>query len=442
MNKIEYLKQALQTDLAINLAWVYSAFCTVKEGPEDYLKDPYPFRILNTHPKYQFISKSSTDVGKVELVDLDDSSTKEPLFKFKDRVKVDPTWAPNITGAIETGIGNLIFNAVVVVPHFGSRFPFFAEKISIKEIEKIIASRLTDTLPPGTERDPKLIYVDEYLRFRDSLVYMESFASIVSWSATRKGITAPTGLAPFKKKLLEKYGDTLKDPAVFAEYEGELKAFDREYLKDDPAYGTFISGKVLNVSRKKIFLSIGIPERLDTNDPIVPITRSLDDGQPTDPDQYAAVINGARFGSFSRGAETENGGVVSKSVIRIGNNFVIDDKDCGTPLGLRRKITAKNKDTFLGRALVKGEGTLFIEKIEQLDNLVGKTVVVRSPATCRAGPGDKICKTCSGVALSQYKEGLVIALLEVSHLILTQSLKAMHGKVLETAEVDLDAVMS
>ena len=437
MTKLDYLKLALANNLANNLAWIFSAFCVTKESLQAHKEDAYAYRLVSSNAQYQFIESISKEKEPV-LVSIEGTTTKEPLFKFKDKVMVDKTWAPNIKESVECSIGNLIFNSVCILPAFGNKYPFTAGKLSVGAHESYIAPRLMNTPKNDDERDAGKIYVDEYLHFRDSLVYLEQFATITSWSATRKGITAPEGVGTLKKQLLAEYGDRLNDPTVFAEYENKLKAFDKEWLKDDPAYGTFITGKVLNISRKKMFLTYGIPDRLDPKDPIVPITKTLEEGQSTDPVEYTAMLNGARFGSFSRGAETVNGGVVSKSIIRVGSNYEVDMEDCGTTFGITKYVNKDNVKTLVSRTLLVNKVPVYVEKIEDAEHYLGKSVVVRSPATCQAGPGDRLCKVCCGTALSQYPTGLAIPLTEVSQLILTQSLKAMHGKVLSTSELDIE----
>lgn len=436
MKSLDFLKLALQNNLVSNLGWIYSAFCVTKEGAQAYLEDPYFLRIVGAHGAYKFVNKEGN------LEDLEGTSTAEPLFRFKDRVKVDLTWAPNIKDSVECSIGNLVFNYVSILPSFGPKYPFASGKLAIADHENYIAKRLTDNPEKGKDRDQDKIYVDEYLRFKDTLIFLEQLAPITSWSATRKGISKPEGIDKYRAELLTEYKGRLNDPTVFAEYEGKLKAFDKEYLKDDPAYDTFIKGKVLDISRKKMFLAIGIPERLDLKDPIVPITKTLEEGQPTDPLEYTAVLNGARFGSFSRGAETVKGGTVSKSIIRVGSNFKIDMEDCGTTLGINKTYSKDTINYLVGRTIIEKNNFIFIEKIEQANHYLGKPVLIRSPATCQAGPGDRLCKRCSGAGLSQHKEGIIIPLMEISSIILNQALKAMHGSVLSTAEVDLESALT
>src|SRR5690606_13555437 len=96
----------------------------------------------------------------------------------------------------------------------------------------------------GEKRGDTLLYVDEYIKFTNALSFMEELSSICAWSATPKGIVAPKGIEKYKDQLVKEYGDRLRDPVVLAEFEDKLKKYDDEYLKDDPAYGTFLSGKV------------------------------------------------------------------------------------------------------------------------------------------------------------------------------------------------------
>ncbi|HXQ32679.1 MAG TPA: hypothetical protein VN843_01530 [Anaerolineales bacterium] len=436
MKRLDYLKKALNHDLASNLSWITSAFCIVKESPQSYLSNPYPFRLISTHARYQFIN------AEKQIEEIEDSQTKEPLLRFKDQLEVDKTWAPNITSSITCTVGNLIFNSVSILPSFGSKYPFTNGKISLSIHEDYIAKRLTDTPRDNSQRDQSKIYVDEYLIFQDTLIYLEQLAPMTNWSATRKLISRPDGIKEFRQKLLKEYEGRINDPTVFAEYEEKLRNYDKEWLKDDPSYGTFIKGKILDIARKKMFLAIGIPERLDLKSKMVPITSTLEDGQPTDPIQRTAILNGSRFGSYSRGTETINGGVVSKTVIRIGNNYKIDIEDCGTTFGLHTSYTKESINDLVGRIVIEDKKMIPILTTEQAEYYLGRTIVVRSPAFCKAGPGDRLCKSCSGPALSQYQDGLAIPLTEISQLILTQSLKAMHGKFLSTARADLERVLS
>ncbi len=436
MKRLEYLRLALLNGCANNLSWIVSAFSLVQEGPQSYLENPYLYRLISSHKKFHFVTADN------KTMEIEDSDTSKPLFQFKERLTVDKNWATNIKQPTECAVGNLLFNAVAILPSFGDKYPFEAGKLSVSKHEAYIAKLLTDTPKEGETRDNSKIYVDEYLKFRDNLVYLEQLATLTSWSTTRKGITRPEGIEQFKKQLLAEYAGRLNDPTVFAEYEAKLKAFDQEWLKDDPAYGTFLAGKITNISRKKMFLAIGIPERLDTKNPIVPVTETLEEGQPTEPEKYVAVMNGARFGSFSRGSETVNGGVVSKAVQRVGGTYSVDMDDCKTKLGITKIYTKDTIASLVGRYVIQKTELVLVEKIEQAQNYLGKPITVRSPAYCQAGPGDRLCKVCAGKALSQNEHGLVIPLTEVSHLILNQSLKAMHGKNLSTAEVDLTTALT
>lgn len=449
MKKHDYLKKALLSGAANKLAWIISAFCITKESAEAYKDAPYPFRLINTHKHYQCID----DQGNI--VDIEDSDTSAPLFRFLDPIDVDQySGFANIKEPVSTKIGNLIFNSIAIIPAFGQHFPFQAGKLKIANMEMYIAARLVNN-PKSEAEEIKLggdgkFTVRQYLHFRDSLVYLEQFAPITSWSATRKGVTRPEGIEEFKANLIREMGGIPKDPAGFAEFEAKLLAFDSEWLKDDPAFDNFLSGKVRTVSRKKAFLAIGMPDRLDNKEPPVPIVRTLEQGQPTDPKEYAAVLNGARFGSYSRGTETINGGVVSKTIIRVASNYEIEEGDCGTLFGIRWTFGSDTIKSLVGRTIIDNGASILIEKIEQANHYLDKPVVVRSPVGCRAGAPtaekktaeDKLCTVCAGPALSQFKTGLSIPGTEVSHLILNQSLKAMHGKNLTTAEVDLATALT
>lgn len=428
MERIEFLKTALLAGKADDLGWMFSAFSITRPGANG---DKRHLAVVSQPWGYQYLN------DKLQLDDIEGAKPGQPLFSFQEELQVDSSWGANIKEPTTTKIGNLIFNMVVVKDSFGWKFPFQNGKLSIGGMEKYIASRVKSTPKAGEFRDESALYVDEYLKFRDHLSYMEHLAPLVNWSTTRKGITKDPAMAAYRKQLQEEYGDSLNDPLVLAEYEGKLKAFDKEWLKDDPAYGNFLSGKILNISRKKMFIGIGSEDRMDIKDPLVTVKNTLEEGIPTDPKDFVAVVNGARAGSYSRGTETINGGVVAKTLIRVGSNVKIDVEDCGTTSGVQMTYTKDNVDDLVGHSIVLNGRSIFLEKKEDALHYLDRPLTVRSAAKCKAGPGDRFCKVCAGARMSRYEQGVVIPFTEASSIILTSSLKAMHGKILSTAEVDL-----
>lgn len=428
MNKIEYLKFALANGLHYKKAWVFSAFAVTLDKADNeqnsYIgklkREPWGLSYLNEQREYEKIEGSLAN---------------EPLFNFKERVTADSTWAPNITEAKETSIGNLFFNALCIVSVFGSKFPYMYGKFDVRKVEQQIAAKLKDNPEEGAPRSTEYFYVDEYLKFMDSLQFLMMFTQISTWSATRKVITCSPELPAFKKAMLEKYKGKLQDPVELSKYEKELKDFDDKYMEGDPANDTFVAGKIKNVSRKKMYLGLGAEAGFGNGLSLKPITNSLHEGWSREPEQFISMLNGARAGSYGRGAETVYGGVAAKKLLRTANNFRIEDTDCGSKLGKERQFFGDDISKLVGRYVV-GATTKVVDNLADAGNYLGKKVTLRSPMYCTM-EGDSICKICAGRKLGQFPTGVTIALTEVSAIILASSMAAMHGKVLSTAKLRL-----
>lgn len=447
MNKLEYLKKSIELKMYSKKAWMIACFSITKSS------EIIPYILKREDWGYSFINENN------ETIKIDNVKPNEPVFTFKERINIDNTWAINLNNPIESTIGNLLFNHICIIESFGKKIPYIEGKTSVPKIEAIISPILESSISrkefdiKGSvdkyssyeqylkERNNTKIYVDEYIRFSDQIQYLSSFSQLLTYSATEKSLIPPTGLAKFKKELDIKYQGKLNDPVELAKYEEELKQFDEEFLKDDPANGTFIKDEVKNVARKKMFLSLGAEPGFKNSISVRPITNSLYEGWETEPDKFTDMMNGLRVGSYYRGADTVKGGVSAKMLLRAANNYEIKDGDCGTKLGLYRSIDKENVKRLIGRYIIMENKLILIETPEQAEQYIGKTILVRSPMYCKS-QGETLCEICSGVNLNKFKTGLTIPLTEISGIILITSLKQMHGKELSTAKLILNKAIN
>lgn len=430
MNKLDYLKYAIKNDCHKKKAWLVSAFGTIKEEA-DPIANSYPGKVVKLAWGYGFVNSA------VEIITIE-GLTKEDrvIFTFKDPLTIDSSWCENALEPVQTTIGNLIFNLLAMVPAFNSKIPFVTGRVAISAIEDKIATRLQDTPALNELRSTEYIYVDEYLKFCDALTFISGLSQLTCWAATHKNVRGPTGIKEFKAQLLTKYEGKLTDPVELAKFEDELIEFDGKYLEGDPSFGTLVAGKVRNVARKKMYLSLGSEKDFTGSLKSTPIINSLEEGWPTDPEQFVAMMNGLRFGSFSRGSETVKGGVSAKVLLRAANNFKIIDTDCGTKLGIRRNFNNNTINKLVGR-YVMDKTTVLVENNDIAANYLNKDIMVRSPMFCKLD-GDRICKICAGTRLSQFPTGMGIPVTEISSIILAASMAAMHAQVLSTAKLDFN----
>lgn len=432
MKRLDYLKLALNDSITTNKSWIVTAFAIVKDVKES---EQYYLKLSRQSWGLSFVNI------KGELERIDDSKPNEPLFKFKEKIEVDTSWAANIKNPITTSIGNMLFNRLCILPCFGTKMGFFTERLTVERVEELIAVRLKDTPKEDEERIDEYFYVDEYIKFRDSLDTINTLSQLCTWAATPKNITPPTGIEKFKAALDIEYYNQLSNPIKLAEYEAKLKKFDADYLADDPSNDTFITKKMRENSRKQLFLTVGGETGFDENKPYTFIRNSLNEGWSTEPKEYTAMMNGLRSGSFSRGAETVNGGVAAKILLRAANSYRIVDNDCGTKLGIKRNYTNTNINYLVGRKILLGNNTIIVDNIDDAKRYIDQDLVVRSPMYCKS-EGETICANCASIALSQYSTGLTIPLTEISSIILATSMAKMHSNVLSVTKLNIDEVLS
>lgn len=434
MKKLDYYKLAIKAGKYMKKSWVVSAFSIADTKTDPQVMSE--FDVVRTQTGIFFVKEDKT------LEKIEDASIKEPLFRFLDPIDVDYSWVPNApTQPTRTTYGNVLFNMCCIVYSFGRALDFVFGQINIGKIEDQISKRLVDdsvVLKPG---DPG-IPVKHYVKFVNSLQYILGLSQLCVVSATPKNIQIAPGFETYKKELIKKYGDKLHDPTQYVEFEKELKAYDDEYLKGDPSTRAFLTGKVRNISRKKLYLTIGTGQGFEEGKQTDPVVNSLHEGWPIhDKDQMTSMMNLPRFGSFSRGNETMRGGVAAKILLRSASNFKIKKTDCQTPFGISRIYREHDVENLVGRYVILGKENKLISSLDDAKKYIGQPISVRSPMYCRL-KGDALCEICAGEKLSQSPNGLTIALTEVSSIILTTSLKAFHGKVLSSQELMLDEVLS
>lgn len=449
MKKLDYLKLAFQHRLYRKVNWLVRNLSEFAESPtQKPMTDPYtPIRELGG---LMFLD----DNGQKHKID--DAPKSGPLFVAGDLVEIDPSWLINITEPMTTRFGILLSNAILITEVFGGKIKYINGEVSISGIESIVAPRMVndpnyDTIhvkltpeqmaPSAVQAFDAPIYVFEYLNLSKGIELISAVMELFTVALTPKSVLPPDGIEKFKAALIKEYAGRLNDPIVLAEFEEKLKAYDAEYLKDDPSFKKFTSGKILNDSRKKLYLSMGAEGGFAKGGNITAITNSLTEGIPREPDQLVAVFNGARAGSFSRGAETVEGGVAAKKMLSAANNYVIKEGDCGSVLGLARDYNKQLAPSLRGRTLIYGSKQTKVPMDADVGVYVGQRLITRSPMYCKM-PGETICSVCAGEALARYTTGVALPLTEISAAILAARMKAMHTNALKVNDFSLDSLFT
>lgn len=456
MTKDEYFRLAMRAKLYRKKAWIVSAFAVTKDSPSLQMVN-YPYKLIRTVSGIAYFDPDTNEVSK----DIVGSKPNEPLLKFLSPFKTDATVTPNAYTPVDTTYGNVLVNLICLVESFGRKIPFISGDFKVRKVENLVASRLVDNpkeissnpsdktpneflltavANPTTHdstNDP--IYVYEYIRFTDSLTFINGLAQLCAWSSTEKNTTPAPGIEKKKAELIAKYGDDLRDPSKLAAFEDELKKFDAEYLKGDPSFGKFMSGKNFNTARKRMFGAVGNELEFTSDGTVNPLLNSLEQGWEFENSKYTTMMNGIRYGSYSRGADTVLGGVSMKFLLRALDVIRIDQGDCGSPRGMKRTFDKSNYTQLVGRTAKTSNGWKKIEDLAEAATFIGKEVEVRSFMYCQQTPSTHYCSTCAGDRYGKALPGApAIGVTEISGIVLYAFMKKLHSSTIVVETMTLE----
>lgn len=429
MNKAQFFLAAMRAEEFRRRAWVISAFALIKEAPDAWKKEPYAYRIVQTPSGHFFVDPDNGN----ELTMIADAKAGEPIFEIKGQIALKAGDVPNLSTALTTSYGRLLFNYTAVVYPFKTKIPYMNEKVTPDHMEDLILVRLKDDPQDDVARNDKDIYVSEYLLFCDAMFFLAGFTQLCVPAATPKSMVPAPGIAELRDKLVAENSERLHDPAVIAKIDADLVAYDRAYLKGDPSMGFLIGKKSFDIVRKKQFGMHGAETGLSEGVEVELIQRSLSEGW--DIAKFPAMNNSLRAGSYNRGAQTMLGGESVKWLLRASSNITVKADDCGSRLGNTVHIHGKNTDFLIGFHVITPEGSVAVPDEEAAKKYVGKTVMVRSPMFCQLEKTD-FCKCCVGERLAANPTALSAAISEYGSAFLSIYMAAAHGKALQLAHMN------
>jgi len=424
---VSYLKYAIDNRLPLKLMWVTSVLSVTLENTSYIrIKDKSLEVLVND----EWLQYKGAKVGT-------------PLLDITQKIHIPANFMVNVKEDLETTVGRVLFNYVVLAYPFGSKVPFINKRFTPDDIEEVYIANLLQDDPKEHE-----LSVPEYINFVDACTYIQNWADIIVYSSTEKSILPPPGIKEYKAKLIkeakDKYGpDAMKDQAVIVDIETKMKEYDREFLKDDPSLDRLASGKILNNSRKKLYLSIGVEKGMGAgSDKTNMIEHSFLDGYGDNPEDLASIFNSVRNASYQRGAETANGGLGAKILLRATSAIEVKGPDCKTKIGKHWDVTNKNNSALVGRYVMNGDKVTLVEDLEASKAYIGKSIEVRSPLYCKNNDGETFCSICGGVGLSSNPSSVSLVISSMGGTILYISMAAMHDVTISSSRLDLDEALS
>lgn len=434
MDKRDYFVKACQAGAYKHRHWIIQMFSQFVFDVDAQAKQTYPFKLSSlTKPKdgqYSFIDPETN-----EEILIKESTTERPLFMFTDKLTLSKGEIPNLRTNITTTYGNLLFNWIVLVYPFNDKIEYMNEMIKGKKIDDMIAKRVVDTPKEGETRDPKNIYIDEVERYMEAMTSIGSLAVLCAPAASPKTMTVDKAVLKRRDELFKEAGDTITDPAIVSKIDEELAALDKESFKGDSSEKFYIKDKTFATSRKRCFIYVGAEPGFGLSKKGLPVIKKpLSEGW--DLNEFPALVDGHRAGSFKRGAETALGGESVKYFYRVFQNTKVAEDDCGVTQGIPWEVNESNYTSFIGLYGVKDKKTYEITE-ENAKSLINSVIYTRSPLLC-VTQAPSFCAKCIGKALALSPTGLHTAASSVGSAFMSASLAAAHGKAFRTEQFLFD----
>jgi hypothetical protein len=418
MSITQYLEYAIRNGFLYKLNWITSLLGV---------------RLDNTENDY---IKIEDGVGYVkvdsELIKFDSYIKGGAFLRISDEVIIPKDLLKSLNKVITTTIGKLIINHVLIEKPFNGSISYMDGDISFGDIMDVVRVSLSDDI----------ITVAQYRDFVLAATYIEGLNTVVTPSSTAKLLVAPPGLKKFKsglkKSLVSKHGEGWQDnPIYVVEYDTALKAYYADYIKDDPSDGIMANNKNKNNALAKKYLTFSTASAFGEQ---THIDESLSDGYPDDPAKLAALFNTARAASYSRGAETQKGGAVAKSVLRATSSMFITDKDCGVKYGKHKVIDKDNVDNMVGRYIIENSKVLELTN-DNISSYINKSVILRSPMYCIA-KSPSLCPVCLGRLAASRPNGISLIVTNISSVLTKAALKVMHNSQISATKISLDDMLT
>lgn len=430
LTKLEYLKKAIAANKIDNKTWYVSCFAIplLKDDAAKHT-EASQYDIVTKLDGLYYIDIN--EAGEKVPEKISDYVKDEPLFRFQDVIEVDPSWGPFITSKIETKIGNLIINALVLYPAFKNKLGYVNSQIKVSTIEKLLAEKVV------SDKDAKEsdISVSEMIDCFDRLSFLTNLANIINLASSRKAITPAPGLAKAKKELLEKYKDQLHDPVKLVEFEQALIKIDNDYLADDAAANNMFNKKSKN-ARRKMYMIFGDSMDFEKSTSAKTIQNSLQEGVSTTEEDFPKYMNDLRIGSFARGSSTQLGGYTYKILQRSLSSLTISSVECNTKRGLKRVITDSNVSKLLNRYIAMNGKWTLVSSVDEAKKLIGKEVTVRSSMYCTS-PKNTVCYKCMNEVYKESPTGVTNIASELSGVLLSLFMQLTHGKTMESTTIQM-----
>lgn len=331
-----------------------------------------------------------------------------------------------------TTVGSWIFNKWFIEKDFFDIFGYIN-----KTITKGLFGDINTQLSYALMEDR--ITIQTLKRYLMKTQLAMPLVSILAPNHSEKLLSCTKAINKKKSELFEKYKKELEagDVHIAELVEKELLDFAIDYMGEDPAMDTFLSGARGNIGNnfKNIFVMRGAIRNFDPNaKQEYNITKSsFIDGITKE--EYSLFCNSSAAGPYSRGKKTEDGGHLENLFTRAYQDIVLGDpgSDCHTDKYIEVELDKKNFSRYMYNNIIQGSELIELNS-QNKDKFIGKKVKMRFAALCTQ---EKPCNACAGNFY--YKLGIKnvgLSLMQIPSAFKNKAMKAFHDSTVKTTEMD------
>lgn len=284
------------------------------------------------------------------------------------------------------------------------------------------------------------ITIEQLKQWENTMQWFMPFEDILSPNHTEKLITCTKVINKKKEELLKKYRAEVEagDIKVIEIIENELLNYAKEYLGDDPAIDTILSGAGGSFGNnfKNMFVMKGAIRNPDPNakKKYNVVTSNYLDGVTAE--EYPIIAGSGAAGAYSRGNKTETGGYREKLFVSAYQHIKLDPKgsDCGTTHYIEVDFNEKNiKDYMYSYAIIEG-GKLELITSKNYKKFIGKKTKLRFSSLCKSKTG--ICNMCAGELLYIGAANIGMVMAQIPSTLKLRCMKGFHDSTIKTTTID------
>lgn len=294
------------------------------------------------------------------------------------------------------------------------------------------------------------ISVDDYKKFITVVDFVMPWETILSPAQSERLLSCTKEIDKMKKKLIKENQEAVDkgDPATAEKIEKQLIEFAMEYLKDDPALDSYLSGAGGSIGNnfKNSYICKGVVRNPDPDakQEYNFAASSYIDG--INKEEYSLFANSLVGGPYSRSVVTSIGGYWEKLLVAALNTVLVDEpgSDCGTDKYIELVLREDLVDAFMYSYIIKPNGDLEELTGDNIDKYIGKKIKVRSTMYCKQYTKDgHVCHHCAGNFF--YRRGnnnAGIACSSIATRLKLTSMKRFHDSTVSTVTMRPDKTFS